>query len=59
MCLPGPFYYTIALLQTVNEVSLFESSRLLEIINVASPEVDEHSLIKQYVNQLHENSRSV
>lgn len=43
----------------INKVSLFESFRLLGGINVASPVADEHSLIKLYVNQLHNNSRSV
>lgn len=43
----------------INKVSLFESFRLLGGINAASPVADEHSLIKQYVNQLHNNSRSV
>ncbi|XP_039378761.1 dystrobrevin alpha isoform X15 [Mauremys reevesii] len=36
----------------------FTNRRLLEGINVASPVADEHSLIKLYVNQLHNNSRS-
>ncbi|XP_043363833.1 dystrobrevin alpha isoform X12 [Dermochelys coriacea] len=36
----------------------FTNRRLLESINVASPVADEHSLIKLYVNQLHNNSRS-
>ncbi|KAM9166378.1 dystrobrevin alpha [Pangshura tecta] len=36
----------------------FPNRRLLEGINVASPVADEHSLIKLYVNQLHNNSRS-
>lgn len=44
---------------SINKVSLFESFRLLGGINVASPVADEHSLIKLYVNQLHNNSRSV
>ncbi|XP_053873076.1 dystrobrevin alpha isoform X4 [Malaclemys terrapin pileata] len=35
----------------------FTNRRLLEGINVASPVADEHSLIKLYVNQLHNNSR--
>ncbi|XP_075600238.1 dystrobrevin alpha isoform X3 [Balearica regulorum gibbericeps] len=38
--------------------SPFANRRLLEGINVASPVADEHSLIKLYVNQLHNNSRS-
>ncbi|XP_059580100.1 dystrobrevin alpha isoform X4 [Alligator mississippiensis] len=37
--------------------SPFANRRLLEGINVASPVADEHSLIKLYVNQLHNNSR--
>nr|XP_025036644.1 dystrobrevin alpha isoform X19 [Pelodiscus sinensis] len=36
----------------------FTNRRLLEGINIASPVADEHSLIKLYVNQLHNNSRS-
>ncbi|CAM2106595.1 dystrobrevin alpha isoform X11 [Caretta caretta] len=36
----------------------FTNRRLLEGINVASPVADEHSLIKLYVDQLHNNSRS-
>ncbi|XP_030408876.1 dystrobrevin alpha isoform X4 [Gopherus evgoodei] len=36
----------------------FTNRRLLEGINVASPVADEHFLIKLYVNQLHNNSRS-
>lgn len=43
----------------INKVSLFESFRLLGGIHAASPVADEHSLIKLYVNQLHNNSRSV
>ncbi|XP_027307926.3 dystrobrevin alpha isoform X2 [Anas acuta] len=38
--------------------SPFANRRLLGGINVASPVADEHSLIKLYVNQLHNNSRS-
>ncbi|XP_017582920.1 PREDICTED: dystrobrevin alpha isoform X13 [Corvus brachyrhynchos] len=38
--------------------SPFANRRLLGGINAASPVADEHSLIKQYVNQLHNNSRS-
>eukprot|EP00075_Anas_platyrhynchos_P018710 XP_027307963.1 dystrobrevin alpha isoform X34 [Anas platyrhynchos] len=37
--------------------SPFANRRLLGGINVASPVADEHSLIKLYVNQLHNNSR--
>ncbi|XP_057253701.1 dystrobrevin alpha isoform X4 [Pezoporus wallicus] len=37
--------------------SPFANRRLLGGINAASPVADEHSLIKQYVNQLHNNSR--
>ncbi|XP_051826221.1 dystrobrevin alpha isoform X17 [Antechinus flavipes] len=37
--------------------SPFITRRLLEGVNAASPVADEHSLIKQYVNQLHSNSR--
>lgn len=43
----------------INKVSLFESFRLLGGVSAASPVADEHSLIKLYVNQLHNNSRSV
>uniref|UniRef100_A0A7N4NVM3 Dystrobrevin alpha n=1 Tax=Sarcophilus harrisii TaxID=9305 RepID=A0A7N4NVM3_SARHA len=38
--------------------SPFITRRLLEGVNAANPVADEHSLIKQYVNQLHSNSRS-
>ncbi|KAM6375512.1 dystrobrevin alpha isoform 1-T1 [Alca torda] len=38
--------------------SPFANRRLLGGINAASPVADEHSLIKLYVNQLHNNSRS-
>ncbi|OPJ83425.1 dystrobrevin alpha isoform B [Patagioenas fasciata monilis] len=38
--------------------SPFANRRLLGGINTASPVADEHSLIKLYVNQLHNNSRS-
>ncbi|XP_075272327.1 dystrobrevin alpha isoform X11 [Opisthocomus hoazin] len=38
--------------------SPFANRRLLGDINAASPVADEHSLIKLYVNQLHNNSRS-
>ncbi|XP_048185067.1 dystrobrevin alpha isoform X2 [Corvus hawaiiensis] len=38
--------------------SPFANRRLLGGISAASPVADEHSLIKQYVNQLHNNSRS-
>ncbi|XP_032857053.2 dystrobrevin alpha isoform X13 [Tyto alba] len=38
--------------------SPFANRRLLEGINAASPVADEHSLIRLYVNQLHNNSRS-
>ncbi|KAM6141657.1 dystrobrevin alpha isoform 2-T2 [Phoenicopterus ruber ruber] len=38
--------------------SPFANRRLLVGINAASPVADEHSLIKLYVNQLHNNSRS-
>uniref|UniRef100_A0A8C3MTN2 Dystrobrevin n=1 Tax=Geospiza parvula TaxID=87175 RepID=A0A8C3MTN2_GEOPR len=37
--------------------SPFANRRLLGGINAASPVADEHSLIKLYVNQLHNNSR--
>ncbi|KAM9097752.1 dystrobrevin alpha isoform 2-T2 [Sarcophilus harrisii] len=37
--------------------SPFITRRLLEGVNAANPVADEHSLIKQYVNQLHSNSR--
>ncbi|KAM9574996.1 dystrobrevin alpha isoform 20-T23 [Guaruba guarouba] len=37
--------------------SPFANRRLLGGINAASPVADEHFLIKQYVNQLHNNSR--
>ncbi|XP_071410681.1 dystrobrevin alpha isoform X3 [Pithys albifrons albifrons] len=37
--------------------SPFANRRLLGGINTASPVADEHSLIKLYVNQLHNNSR--
>ncbi|XP_009329682.1 PREDICTED: dystrobrevin alpha isoform X2 [Pygoscelis adeliae] len=38
--------------------STLQTVRLLGGINAASPVADEHSLIKLYVNQLHNNSRS-
>lgn len=50
---------SVYILGGINKVSLFESFRLLGGINAASPVADEHSLIKLYVNQLHNNSRSV
>lgn len=43
----------------INKVSLFESFRLFENINVANSVADEHCIIKLYANQLHNHSRSV
>lgn len=43
----------------VNEVSLFDSLRLPEGLSAASPEAEEHSLIRLYVNQLGHCARSV